>query len=135
MIDSSRRRPGFALFFENRGFNLKHDTKNRAPPNLTAHFDAASVLPYDVLRDPQAEPGPFLSGGKERIKNARQIVFSDTDSGVSKLNQNRRLQRLLVTGSGNNNFTVAFDRLLRVDDQIQKYLSQLIGAGFDARQR
>src|SRR6185369_1517397 len=135
MIDSSRRRFGFALFFENRGFNLKHDTKNRASTNLTANFDAATVLPHDVLRNPQAEPGAFLAGGKERIKNACQIVLSDADSGVSKLDQNRRLQCLLVTGSGNNNLAITFDRLLRIDDQIQKYLPQLIGARFNAWQR
>src|SRR6185369_15566665 len=105
-------------FFENRGFDLKHDTKNHAATNLTAHFDAASVLPYDVLRNPQTKPGPFLASGKERIKNARQIVCSDTDAGVSKLDQNRRLQCLFITGGGNNNLAITFDRLLRIDDQI-----------------
>src|SRR5919205_1322694 len=116
MNDSSSRRFSFALFFENRGFNLKHDTEYRASANLTAHFDAATVLPHDVLRDPQAEPGPFLAGGKERIKNARQIVLSDADASVSKLDQNRRLQCLFVTGSGNHDLAVTFDCLLRIDD-------------------
>src|ERR1044072_4536308 len=135
MIDSSRRRFSFALLLENWGFNLKHDIKIRASTNLTAHFDAPTVLPHDILRDPQAKPGAFLASGKERIKNARQIVLSYPDPGVRKLHQNRRLQCLFVTGSGNNNLAVTFDRLLRIDDQVQKYLSQLIGARPDAWQR
>src|SRR5215217_4808959 len=115
MIDSSRRGFSVALFFENRGFNLKHDTKNRASTNLTGHFDAATVLPHDVLRDPQAEPGSFLAGGKERIENARQIVLRYSDASIRKLNNNRRLQCLFVTRSGNHNLAVTFNRLLRID--------------------
>src|SRR6185312_409845 len=57
-----------------------------------------------------------------------------SNAGVSKLDQNRRLQCLFVTRSGNNNLALTFNRLLRIDDQIEKYLSQLIGARFDAWQ-
>src|SRR6185503_4936644 len=105
------------LIFENWGLNLKHDTKYRPSTNFTAHFDAPTMLSHDVLRDPQAKTRSFLSSRKERIKDARQIVRSDTHSGVGKLNHNRRLQCLFVTRSRNHNLAVTFNRLLRIDDQ------------------
>src|SRR6185369_14175167 len=120
------------LCFKNRRFHLEHNTENRTAINLTTYFDTSTMLPHDVLRNPQSQAGPFFAGGKERLEDAIEIVFSDTHAAVAELNHDRRLQRLLVTRSENTDVSATLDRLLRVDNQVEKHLPQLIGTSPDA---
>src|ERR1043166_3005431 len=123
------------LIFENRRLHLQHNTENRSAPHLAAYFDAAAVLPDDVLRYPQPQTSSFFAGGKERIEDSCQIVFGNPDAAIAELNQNGRLQRLFIPRSRDHDLAVAFDRLLRIDDEIEKHLAQLIGARANVRQR
>jgi len=95
------------LCFENRRFHLKHNTENRPATNFTAYFDTSTMLPHDVLRNPQSQAGPFFAGGKERLEDAIEIVFGDTHAAIAELNHNRRLQGLLVTRSQNTDLSAA----------------------------
>src|ERR1044072_6048807 len=89
MTDSLCRQPRFTYRrFKDGRFNLKHNAKNRSATNFTAYFDAATVLPDDVLRDPQSQPGTLLSGRKERIEDTCQFVFSNADATVAELHDN-----------------------------------------------
>src|ERR1041385_9568569 len=127
MNDSSCRRLGLTfLVFEDGRFNLKHDSKNCSPARLATHFDATAVLPDDVLRNPQAQTSSLLAGRKERIKDAGEIVFGDTDAAVAELDHDRWLQRLLVTRCRDRYLPFTFNCLLRVKNQIEKHLTKLI---------
>src|SRR6185503_14610775 len=136
MNDSSYSQPGFVyLVLEKGRFNLKHDAENCSSPNLAAHFDAATVFPDDILSNPQAQTRSFFASGKERIEDACEIIFRDTDAAIAELDHNRGLQRLFVTRRPDLYLAFTFNCLLRIDNQVEKDLPQLIRARPDERQR
>src|SRR5215510_26646 len=97
----NRRCRCLLLVFENRRIDLEHDAEDRSAADVAADFDASAVLPDDVLRDPQTQAGSLLAGREKRIEDASEIVLGNADAAVVELDNDRRLQRLLVTRGRN----------------------------------
>src|SRR5260370_4424402 len=88
------------------------------------------MLAQDGLADAQAEAGPAAGppGGEEGIKNVRQLF--GVDSGAIILKDDPDRVGIASDVDTYRAFLPAFaDRLLRVEQEVQEHLHQLIGIG------
>src|SRR5215204_311647 len=111
-----------------RRVNGEDDVEGRALALLARRLDPAAVVAHDVRRDPQAEPRPLRARREEGLEDAREVGLADAAPGVADLHRDGRLQRLLVTGRAHRDAPALLHRLLRVQEQVEEDLAELVGA-------
>src|SRR5215208_667744 len=104
------------------------DVEGRARALLARRLDPAAVVAHDVLRDPQAEARPLRARREEGLEDAREVGLADAAPRVADLDGDGRLQRLLVDGRAHRDAPALLHRLLRVQEQVQEDLAELVGA-------
>src|SRR3712207_1147788 len=110
------------------------DVEGRARALLARRLDAAAVVAHDVLRDPEAEPRPLRARREEGLEDAREVGLADAAPRVADLHGDGRLQRLLVDRGAHRDAPALLHRLLRVQQQVEEDLPELVGARANLRE-
>src|SRR3712207_5290603 len=125
--------PGIGLR-KGRRVHGEDDVEGRALALLARRLDPAAVVADDVLRDPQAEPRPLRPRREEGLEDAREVGLADAAPRVADLDGDGRLQGLLVDGGAHGDAPALLHRLLRVEEEVEEDLLELVGARADLRE-
>src|SRR5215204_963056 len=113
---------------ERRRIDGEDDVEGRAHALLACRLDSPAVVANDVLRDPEPEPRALGARREERLEDAREVGLADAAPRVADLDGDGRLERLLVDGGEHRHAPALLHRLLRVQEQVEEDLTELVGA-------
>src|ERR1051326_8155500 len=102
--------------------------EGRARPFLARHLDATAVVTHDVLRHPESESRALRPRREERREDARDFGFGNAAPRVADLHGDGRLERLLVNRRDDGDAPALLDGLLRVEQEVEEDLAELVGA-------
>ena len=113
--------------------NRQHQVKRCAFIGNAVHPDFAAVVVQNVVANRQTQPGAFADrlGGEKRIEDASQQMFGNAWAGVADVD--RDFVANPFSNHAQNAAATFGHRLMRVADQIEKHLLQLIRIGDGGR--
>src|ERR1043166_708439 len=123
------------VFGQRGGVNGENDLECGAVPFGARHLDAPAVVAHDVLSDPEAEARALRARREERLEDAGDGGFGDAAPRVADLDRDGRLQSGLFGRGADADAPATLHRLLRVQQEVEEDLSELVGARAHARQR
>src|SRR5687768_12043368 len=104
----------------------ENDVEGRALPLGARDLDAPAVVADDVLRDPEAEPRALGARREEGLEDARQRGLADAAPRVADAHRDGRLNRLIVARGAELDLPLALDGLLRVQEEVEEDLPELV---------
>src|SRR5919199_11951 len=122
------------VFGERRGVHGENDLEGRAAPLLALDLDAPAVVAHDVLSHPEAEARPLRARREERLEDPRQVHLQDAAARVADLDGDGRLQGGLLRRGADAYPPPLLHRLLRVQEEVEEDLAELVGARAYLRQ-
>src|SRR5256714_2237639 len=121
-------------FRERRRVNGEDDVEGRAPTFGARHLDATAVVAHDVLRDPEPNPSALRPRREEGLEDARDVGFGDAAPRVADAHGDGRLKGLLVERGAEGDAPALLHRLLRIQQEVEEDLTQLVAARANLRQ-